>query len=54
MNEYIGIDLGGTNIRIGAIDKEENITFLYKEATFNNVITNEDLYKKINRESSRL
>lgn len=47
MNEYIGIDIGGTNIRIGAIDKKENITFLYQEATLKNVTTDEDLYKKI-------
>lgn len=31
MIEYIGIDIGGTNIRIGAIDNEENIIFSYKE-----------------------
>lgn len=49
MVEYIGIDLGGTNIRVGAIDKEENITFEYKELTLKNVITAQDLYSKIKR-----
>lgn len=47
MTEYIGIDIGGTNVRIGAIDKEENITFSYIEPTFKDVITAEDLYIKI-------
>lgn len=49
MIEYIGIDIGGTNIRIGAIDGKENIIFLYKEPTFKDVITSEDLYMKIKR-----
>ena len=47
MTEYIGIDIGGTNIRIGAIDEEENITFSYIEPTFKDVTTAEDLYTKI-------
>lgn len=47
MIEYIGIDIGGTNIRIGAIDKEENVIFEYKESTFIDVITAEDLCRKI-------
>lgn len=47
MVEYIGVDIGGTNIRVGAIDKEENIIFEYKESTFKDVITAEDLYSKI-------
>ena len=45
--EYIGIDIGGTNIRIGAMDKEENIIFSYKETTLKNVTNAEDLYMKI-------
>lgn len=49
MVKYIGVDIGGTNIRVGAIDKEENITFEYKESTFKDVITAEDLYSKIKR-----
>lgn len=47
MIEYIGIDIGGTNIRVGGIDKNENITFEYKEPTFKDVSTSEDLYIKI-------
>lgn len=47
MIEYIGIDLGGTNIRVGAIDKNENIIFEYKEPTYKEVTTSEDLYIKI-------
>ena len=47
MVEYIGIDIGGTNIRIGAINKDENIIFEYKENTFKDVNTSEDLYNKI-------
>lgn len=49
MIEYIGIDIGGTNIRIGAIDEEENIIFQYIEPTFKEVVTTEDLYMKIKR-----
>ena len=45
--EYIGIDLGGTNIRVGGMNENENIAFEYKEPTFQNVITSEDLYHKI-------
>ncbi len=47
MIEYIGIDIGGTNIRVGAIDENENIMFEYKEPTFKYIITGEDLYVKI-------
>lgn len=47
MTQYIGIDIGGTNIRIGAIDENEKLVFEYKEATYKNVVTSEDLYKKI-------
>ena len=47
MTEYIGIDLGGTNIRVGAIDEKENIIYEYKEKTYKDVETKEDLYNKI-------
>lgn len=47
MVEYIGIDIGGTNIKIGAIDESENVVYTYKEPTYKNVITAEDLYTKI-------
>lgn len=49
MVEYIGIDIGGTNIRIGAMDEEENIIFSYVEPTFKDVTISEDLYTKIKR-----
>lgn len=47
MVEYIGLDIGGTNIKIGAIDTNENLIFSYKEQTFDNVSIADDLYKKI-------
>ena len=47
MLEYIGIDLGGTNIRVGAMDENENIIFEYKEPTFNGVSSADELYNKI-------
>ena len=47
MLEYIGIDLGGTNIRVGAIDKNENIIYEYKELTFKEVSTATELCTKI-------
>lgn len=49
MIEYIGIDIGGTNIRIGAMDEKENIIFQYIEPTFKDVVTTEDLYMKIKK-----
>lgn len=47
MIEYIGIDIGGTNIKICAIDENENIVYTYKEPTYKNVTIAEDLYIKI-------
>lgn len=47
MLEYIGIDLGGTNIRVGAMDENEKIIFEYKEPTFTGVNTAEELTNKI-------
>lgn len=47
MVEYIGIDIGGTNIRIGTMDEKKNVNLEYKELTLKNVKTSEDLYKKI-------
>lgn len=49
MVEYVGIDIGGTNIRIGAINKDENLIFEYKEPTYRDVVTREDLYNKIKK-----
>ena len=49
MIEYIGIDLGGTNIRVGAIDENEKMVYDYKEQTFTGVDTADDLYNKIVR-----
>lgn len=47
MSNYIGIDIGGTNIRVGAIDENSNLICLYKESTFKNVTNVEELYEKI-------
>ena len=47
MIDYIGIDIGGTNIRIGAINENDDLVFEYKESTFENVTNSEDLYNKI-------
>ena len=47
--EYIGIDIGGTNIRIGGINKKEELIFEYKEKTKENVTTGDDLYEKIKK-----
>lgn len=47
MNEYIGIDIGGTNIRIGVVDKNNKIVYLKKERTLENVNNVDDLYNKI-------
>lgn len=49
MVEYIGVDIGGTNIRVGYIDENENMYLVHKEATLDNVVTSEDLYNKILR-----
>lgn len=47
MIEYIGIDIGGTNIRVGAVDKNYNIIYINKEGTLENVTSSEELYIKI-------
>ena len=47
MSNYIGIDVGGTNIRIGVIDENNNIQYLHKEPTLDNVSNKEELYNKI-------
>lgn len=48
MCEYIGIDLGGTNIRICSINENEEMEFVYKEKTYDE--KNEtNLYEKIKR-----
>lgn len=44
MIEYIGIDIGGTNIRVGALDENLSLSFFKKEPTIQNA---EDLYCKI-------
>lgn len=49
MTKYIGIDIGGTNIRVGAIDENENIIYSYKEPTFKDVKISINLYEKIKR-----
>lgn len=47
MIEYIGVDIGGTNIRVGAIDENEEIIYMQKESTIENVNNSEELYLKI-------
>ena len=49
MPDYIGLDIGGTNIRVGAIDADEKIIYSYKELTFSGVNNENDLYNKIKR-----
>ena len=47
MIEYIGVDIGGTNIRVGAIDENEEIIYMQKESAIENVNNSEELYLKI-------
>lgn len=47
MVEYIGVDIGGTNIRVGGMDENENILLEFQGPTFQNVTTSEDLDFKI-------
>ena len=47
MIEYIGIDIGGTNIRVGAVNKNNDIVYINKESTLENVSSSEELYRKI-------
>ncbi len=45
--EYIGLDIGGTNIRVGKINQKEELIFEHLEKTLENVTTADDLYNKI-------
>ena len=47
MIEYVGIDIGGTNIRVAGIDKNNNIVSFNSVKTMENVNSAEDLYYKI-------
>lgn len=47
MIEYVGIDIGGTNIRVAGIDKNNNIVSFNSVKTLENVRNAEDLYFKI-------
>lgn len=47
MIEYIGLDIGGTNIRVGAIDEKDRLVSFESQRTMENVKTANDLYKKI-------
>ena len=47
MIEYLGIDIGGTNIRVGAIDEKERLVCFNSQKTLENVKTANDLYRKI-------
>lgn len=47
MIEYVGIDIGGTNIRVAGIDKNNNIVAFNSVKTHENVKSADDLYYKI-------
>ena len=47
MIEYVGIDIGGTNIRVAGIDKNNNIVSFNSVKTMENVKSAEDLYYRI-------
>lgn len=47
MIEYVGIDIGGTNIRVAGIDKNNNVVSFNSVKTMENVNSAEDLYYKI-------
>lgn len=47
MSNYIGIDIGGTNIRVGLIDENNNLICTHKEPTLKDVTNVEELYEKI-------
>ena len=47
MKYAIGIDIGGTNIRVGAVNKNNDIVYINKESTLENVSSSEELYRKI-------
>ncbi len=49
MAKYIGIDIGGTNIRVGVLDENEEIVYLEKASTLENVTTDDELYNKIKK-----
>ena len=47
MTEYIGIDLGGTSVRVGGMDEAGTVFFQKKVPTYENVTTGEDLIRKL-------
>ena len=47
MKKYIGVDIGGTNIRVALVDENNNILYFNKEKTLENVNNANDLYNKI-------
>lgn len=49
MIEYIGVDIGGTNIRVCGIDKNNNMVCFAKEKTLENINSPEELYNKIRK-----
>lgn len=49
MSNYIGIDIGGTNIRVGLIDENNDLICTYKEPTLKEVTNVEELYEKIKK-----
>lgn len=47
MTEYIGIDLGGTSVRVGGTDETGAVFFQKKVPTYEDVTTGEDLIRKL-------
>ena len=47
MTEYIGVDLGGTSVRVGGTDETGAVFFQKKVPTYEDVTTGEDLIRKL-------
>lgn len=47
MNKFIGIDIGGTNIRVALVNEDYEIECMNKDNTLKGVDSTDDLYQKI-------
>ena len=47
--KYIGVDIGGTQLRVGLMAEDGTLVFQNREATFSGVSTGAELYQKILR-----
>ena len=45
--QYIGVDIGGTQLRVGRMEEDGLLTFQHREPTLEGVSSGEDLYRKI-------